>query len=230
MDKRKIDIVFVIDGTGSMGPCIDKVKDAAKTFYQKFNEEMVLMGSEVTSLRIKTITFRDYKDDGDQAMVETTFRELPTDVTDFENDLASIYATGGGDIPENGLEALHLAFCSKFNTNGMKDRQVIVLFTDADALPLKDPERVTNPIYPEDMVDEAGLIDEWIMASQEHAQKIKLNRKAKRLVVYAPKGSKYEAIASSLPGSNFVPVELSSGLVEFDFSDVIKIIAASASN
>ena len=191
---------------------------------------MAARGSEVTSLRIKTITFRDYKDDGDQAMVETTFRELPTDVTDFENDLASIYATGGGDIPENGLEALHLAFCSKFNTNGMKDRQVIVLFTDADALPLKDPERVTNPIYPEDMVDEAGLIDEWIMASQEHAQKIKLNRKAKRLVVYAPKGSKYEAIASSLPGSNFVPVELSSGLVEFDFSDVIKIIAASASN
>lgn len=223
MEKRKIDMVFVIDGTGSMGPCIDKVKEAAKKFYQKFNEQMILMGSEVTSLRIKTIVFRDYLDDGEEAMVESPFFELPIDLADFEASLAAIHATGGGDIPENGLEALHFAFSSDFTATGLRDRQVIVLFTDADALAIG--ERNAAPGYPAGMVDETGLISEWIMPTQTS----KLSR-GKRLVIYAPNDSKYKELSSKLPGSNFVPVELSTGLVEFDFDDIIKIIAASASN
>ena len=229
MEKRKIDIVFVIDGTGSMGPCLEKVKNAARTFYQRFNEEMVLMGSEVTSLRVKNIIFRDYKDDGDLAMVESDFFELPTDDTEFENDLASIPATGGGDIPENGLEALHFAFNSDFNTPGPKDRQVIVLFSDADCLDLG--ERRDCPNYPADMVDMDGLINEWIMPdSVARDQSCKLNKRGKRLLVYAPNSSKYKDFVADLPGAHFIPVELSTGLYEFNFDDIIKIIAASASS
>ena len=34
--KRNVDIVFCIDGTGSMSPCIDNVKNNAKRFYADF--------------------------------------------------------------------------------------------------------------------------------------------------------------------------------------------------
>ena len=221
--RRKIDIVFVIDGTASMIPCIDMVKNAAKTFYQKFEKTMIDMGSSIDMLRIKLIVFRDYECDS-HPMDETPFYELPADLADFENSLKNVQAIGGGDNPENGLEALHFAFKSKFATPGLKDRQVIVLFTDTDALPLK--ERSDSPNYPKDMVSEDELVSEWIMASQQ----LRLNQRGKRLVIYAPNGTRYKNIATMLPGANFIPVELSTGMAEFNFDDIIKIIAASASN
>ena len=152
------------------------------------------------------------------------FFEIPTDLADYEAHLASICAQGGGDIPENGLEALYYAMKSDFVAKGNKDREVIVLFTDADALDLK--ERESSPNYPKDMVDWDGLVREWISPSQTSS----LNQKSKRLVVYAPATSKYKDLTVKLPGSNFVAVELDSGLVDFNFDEIIKIIAASVSN
>lgn len=222
MEKRKIDIVFVIDGTGSMTPCIDGVKEAARTFYQQFQEEMILKGSEIELLRIKTIVFRDYKYDP-EPIVESPFYEIDADLADFEDNLNRIYATGGGDDAENGLEALHYAFKSEFVAKGPKDRQVIVLFTDADALELKERADCSN--YPTDMVDTNGLIREWTSPQQQNS----LNPRGKRLVVFAPAGSKYQEYCRSLKGSNFTAVELNTGLHEFSFDSIIKLIAASAS-
>ncbi len=226
MENRKIDIVFVIDGTGSMAPCIDMIKDAAKEFYQKFNESMIKRGSTIDSLRIKNIVFRDYETDGALSMEQSAFFEIPTDLADYEANLNSISAQGGGDLPENGLEALHYAFNSDFVAIGPKDREVIVLFTDADALDLH--ERSASSDYPKDMVDMAGLTREWIAPAQESGSK--LTKKGKRLVIYAPASSKYADVSKKLPSSNFVPVELGTGLVDFSFDEIINIIAASASN
>jgi hypothetical protein len=223
LQRRKIDLVFVIDGTGSMTPCIDMVKNAAKTFYKKFEEQMIDMGSTIDLLRVKLIVFRDYECDA-FPMEESPFYELPLDLTDFERALSNIEAIGGGDAKENGLEALHFAFNSDFIARGLKDREVIVLFTDTDALELK--ERAESKNYPKDMVDEKGLIIEWVAPGQM----LKINPKGKRLVMYAPNNSTYKELAKKLPSSVFVPVELSSGMAEFNFNEIIKIIAASASN
>ena len=223
MEKRKIDIVFVFDGTGSMTPCIDSVKEAARTFYDLFQEEMVLKGSEIEMLRIKTIVFRDYKYDA-EPMVESPFFEIDADLADFEDNLNRIVPTGGGDDAENGLEALHYAFNSNFTACGAKDRQVIVLFTDADALELRERADCSN--YPADMVDRDGLIREWIAPSQTS----KLSPYGKRLVIFAPADSKYQECSRLLKGSNFTAVELNTGMYEFNFESIIKIIAASASS
>jgi len=188
--KRNIDVVFCIDGTGSMSPCIESVKSNARRFHLEFVKAMTDLGSEIDSMRVKVVVFRDYKDDGEDAMQISPFYELPDDDAEFAKFLAGVSAKGGGDAPENGLEALYFAMKSDFTT-GAKDRQVIALFTDADALKLG--ERKGEAQYPSDMVDMKGLGDIW-------------------------------------DRSVFEPVNMESGLGDIDFKEIIKIIAASASN
>lgn len=221
--KRNIDVVFCIDGTGSMAPCIESVKSNARRFHQEFASAMTDLGSEIDSMRVKVIVFRDYECDGDESMQESPFFELPDDDAEFAKYMADITASGGGDEPENGLEALYYAMKSNFTT-GAKDRQVIVLFTDANALELK--ARAKSADYPTDMVDESGLINIWACLDQN----FKLREKNKRLVIFAPDGTKYQELKSKLNRSVFEPVDMATGLKDIDFKDIIKIVAASASN
>lgn len=225
--KRNIDVVFCIDGTGSMVPCIESVKSNARRFHLEFVKEMTEQGSEIDMMRIKVIVFRDYHDDGANAMVESPFYELPADNEDFVRFLTGIVATGGGDGPENGLEAIYKAMLSDFTT-GVKDRQVIVLFSDADALELR--ARASEPGYPSDMVDFDGLIETWSCTGAKAQEAgFKLRDRNKRLVIFAPAGTKYETAKGALDRSIFNPVDMSKGLGDIDFSSIIKIIAASAS-
>ena len=225
--KRNIDVVFCIDGTGSMYPCLESVKNNARRFHLEFVSAMTDLGSEIDSMRVKVIVFRDYEYDGAEAMVESPFFELPDDDSEFSDFLAKVSASGGGDGPENGLEALYLAMKSDFTT-GPNDRQVIVMFSDANALELKHPTRVTNSTYPADMVDYDGLQIAWMCATQDSS--FKLREKNKRLVMFAPDGTKYKEISTGFNRTIFEPVDMADGLKDIDFKDIIKIIAASASN
>lgn len=222
--KRCIDIVFCIDGTGSMYPCIESVKNNARRFYSDFAKTMTEMGSDIDMMRIKLIVFRDYKSDGQQSMVQSPFFELPQEEADFSAFLDGIHATGGCAEDANGLEALYLAMNSDFVT-GSKDRQVIVLFADTSAIPLGMRKNCIG--YPSDMVDEDGLLETW-MCTQ--ARSGKLREKNKRLVMFAPRGSNYEKMKQQYNRSVFEPVEMHKGLDGVPFDTIIKIIAASASS
>ncbi len=222
--KRCIDIVFCIDGTGSMSPCIESVKSNARRFYSDFAKSMTEMGSDIDMMRIKMIVFRDYKSDGQQSMVQSPFFELPQEETEFSAYLDGIHATGGCAEDANGLEALYLAMNSDFVT-GSKDRQVIVLFADTSAIPLGKRKNYAG--YPAKMVDDDGLLETW-MCTQTHSSK--LREKNKRLVMFAPRGSNYEKMKQQYNRSVFEPVEMHRGLDEVPFDTIIKIIAASASS
>lgn len=222
--KRNIDIVFCIDGTGSMTPCIDNVKNNAKRFYADFAKTMTDMGSDIDMMRIKVIVFRDYKCDGQNSMTESAFFELPAEEAEFSEYLDGIHATGGCDEDANGLEALYRAMMSDFTT-GAKDRQVIVLFADTTAIPLGKRRNCSE--YPRDMVDDEGLLKTW-MCMQDHPSK--LRERSKRLVMFAPAGSCYEDIKREYNRSIFTPVKIHRGLDDISFADIIKIIAASASS
>lgn len=153
-----VDIVMCIDATGSMSPILNQVKDNAMTFYQKFVESMEDNDKDVSQLRIKVIVFRDYICDS-EPMVESEFFVLPAQNAAFRNFVANIEACGGGDGPENALEAIALALKSKWTTEGSNRRHVILMFTDAPALPIG--ERADCPNYPRDLPKTLGELSSW---------------------------------------------------------------------
>ena len=221
--RRCIDIVFCIDGTGSMSPCFENVKANARRFYSDFSSTMTSMGSDIDMMRVKMIVFRDYCCDGSEAMVESPFFELPGEDADFAAYLDSQRAHGGCGEDANGLEALYFAMKSDFVT-GPNDRQVIVICADTTAIPLLKRKSYQN--YPSGMVDYDGLVEMWT-GSQRYSTKIR--QRNKRLVMFAPAESIYADMHSHFNRSVFQPVEIHNGLDDISFDSIIKIIAASAS-
>ncbi|MBI4547216.1 MAG: M36 family metallopeptidase [Ignavibacteriae bacterium] len=107
----RVDIEFVIDDTGSMGEEIGGVRDALTAFLATFRED--------TCVVFQLTTFKD----------GVSQNNLTIDLTEIRNQVASLYASGGGDCPEASVEAL----------NAVKDtirRGGVILFaTDADPHP-----------------------------------------------------------------------------------------------
>ena len=71
--KFDVDVVFVIDATGSMNHILDMVKTNALNFYSDFQKEMNRKHKKTEGLRLRIIAFRDYVYDKDDAMIETDF-------------------------------------------------------------------------------------------------------------------------------------------------------------
>ena len=180
-----VDIAILIDATGSMAPIIDEVKENAMAFYSKFHEAMEANGKNVDELRVKVIPFRDYAYDGGQSMEDSGFFSLPEQNDAFRNYVNTISAKGGGDEPESALEAMALAMRSDWTSKGFKRRHVILVFTDASAVPLRDSRRTASEHYPADMpADLAELGDMW-SGCKEEIQGMPEERSA-RLVLFAP--------------------------------------------
>ena len=129
--KYNIDIVMCIDATGSMNGILDTVKSNALNFYGDLINSMRKKGKQVNDLRIKVIAFRDYVADGENAMLATDFFRMPDEQEDFRDLVNTISACGGGDEPEDGLEALAYAIRTDWTRDGDKRRHVIVVWTDA---------------------------------------------------------------------------------------------------
>ena len=93
----QLDIVFLLDATGSMGDEIDKLKAS-----------MADVANQIANLpehpdtRYGLVAFRDQ---GDEFVVRT--HDFTPNLGRFQNDLANVYANGGGDTPEALNEALH---------------------------------------------------------------------------------------------------------------------------
>ena len=155
-----VDIVMCIDATGSMGSIIEEVKSNALGLYQRFVEEMEKSSKNVQQLRIKVIAFRDFGVDS-VPLVESPFYVLNEDgqAEEFYDFVSKIEAVGGGDLPESSLEALAVAMNSDWVTTGTIRRHVIVMYTDATALPLG--EKAGTPGYPEGMPAEIAELRDW---------------------------------------------------------------------
>lgn len=176
-----IDIVMCIDGTGSMSPIIEDIKHNARSFYQKCVSTMDEFDHSLGTVRIKIIVFRDYGCD-EQPMEESQFFTLPEQTEAFNTFVQGIEAKGGGDIPENALEAIALALKSDW-TSSPHHRQVILVFTDAPALPLG--ERASSANYPMDLPkDFSELKAIWDDAAG--IPNSNYRRRYGRLVIFAP--------------------------------------------
>ena len=221
--EYNVDIVMCIDATGSMGGIIDTVKASALTFHEQLQAAMEAADKAVDILRVKVIVFRDYGRDGDGAMAESQFFTLPDQASEFSAYVSGIEARGGGDIPENALEAIALALKSEWTTAPGKKRHVVLMFTDAPALPLG--ARKDCPNYPADMpADLAALGAMWEGTTDN--QEATYNPNAGRLVVFAPNAEPW----TELTVWNrywHAPSKAGEGLSEFDMTTVLDLLVGS---
>ena len=101
--KYNVDVVMCIDCTGSMGSLLSTVKANALKFYPDIKAKCEEKGKEISQLRIRVIAFRDFDADGEEAIDDTKFLDIPADEDKFKSYVSSLVAKGGGDEPENGL-------------------------------------------------------------------------------------------------------------------------------
>lgn len=215
-----VDMVFCIDATGSMGGVIEMVKDNALCFYNDVKSAMAEKGKTIDKLRVRVVAFRDYVADGDDAMLVTDFFHLPEQGADFERCVKSIEAFGGGDDPEDGLEALGYAIKSPWNTEGMKKRQVIVVWTDAATHDLGYGASCAN--YPTGMAKNFSELTAWWGDRQSGGY---IDQNAKRLILFAPDGPHWSTISDSWDNVIHYTSVAGKGLGEYDYSQIIDAIS-----
>ena len=218
----KVEIVMCIDATGSMGKIIDKVKKNALMIYHKFMDEMNSKGKRADWVRIKVIAFRDYGYD-DVPMQESKFFNLPDENEEFESFVRNIKAEGGGDPPENALEAIATAIKSDWVATGVKKRQVILVFTDAAALEFN--ERSDYAGYPSGMPKDLAELGEWWAGITKIGT---YDKKAGRLVVFAPPLFPWNTLSWNRYW--YSPVKSDGGLDEIEIDTAIRLLVSSISD
>lgn len=185
------DLVLLIDGTGSMGACMEALKSNIKVFVDQLKDPQ----SPVTDWRARVICYRDHQVDGSQWLTVEPF--VSNDYAGFQAQIDKLTPKGGGDEPESLLDALYRTISIETvdvqapTPDPLKWRQrsaaarVVVVFTDAS-------------FHPEMTIEEAqgGRLQDIVNLC--HSEKI-------RLILYAPDLDQYNEMAM-IDKSQFDPV------------------------
>ena len=119
----RLDVLFVIDSTGSMGGLVE---DGKKEMRKIIDE--ILAGDPKPDLRVGLLTYRDHGDD-----YLTKHIPLSRDFEAFYKFMAHVESGGGGDWEEDVSRAMHVSV-SLFNWDMDKNTaRMIFLFGDAPA-------------------------------------------------------------------------------------------------
>ena len=220
--KYNVDMVFCIDATGSMSPVISTVKNNALNFYSDVVRVMREKQKTIDTMRIRVIAFRDYLADGDKAMMATGFFQLPQQEKEFEECVNSIVASGGGDEPEDGLEALAYAIKSDCTKEGTKKRSIIVVWTDASTHEIGFGSRAQN--YPAGMAKSFTELTSWWGDQQNQPY---IANAAKRLVLFAPNKPYWQQVTATWNNVIHYPSTAGQGLKEFTYKEIVDAIANS---
>lgn len=151
--KRRADIMFVLDCTGSMQGEIDAIRDAIMAFADTIKSDGV-------RARVGLIEFRD-RFEGEEARV-LMFAGTPFtgDPLSFRKEVSALRATGGGDEPESSLDAVMLALKQPFAADASK---IIVLVTDA---PPHIPDRETKNVEEVSQAIRGGRIEQLYIVAR----------------------------------------------------------------
>lgn len=120
---RTIDLVFVLDTTGSMSEEIHAVKDTLRKVARDASKLQ-------TTIRVGLVEYRDRGD----AFVTRVY-PFSTDLNEFSRRIESLQAGGGGDTPEHFNEGLRVALSELAWNDGASAR---LAFLIADAPPHLD--------------------------------------------------------------------------------------------
>jgi Mg-chelatase subunit ChlD len=135
---RPVDIVFVLDITESMQPYIDAVKQNMINFAQD-------LAQNHRDYRLGLVTFEDYVVSAYPDCNCPYSKTLTPDVQKFTEWVGTLHAGGGGDIPEDPLDALTYAATLPFRPDA---QGIIILITDAPPHVAGDgPDRTGDTAY-----------------------------------------------------------------------------------
>jgi Mg-chelatase subunit ChlD len=141
-DRVPLDLLFLIDATGSMGDEIARLKTTVATVVDRIE---ALPGQP--DVRIGMTLFRDQGD----AFVTATY-DFTADIGAFQTALAAVQADGGGDTPEALDEGLDEALAKPSWRPAGTATQLVVLIGDAGG----HPDRQLARPYTKSMVDAAA--------------------------------------------------------------------------
>ena len=218
-----VDVVLCIDGTQTMNDIgcdgqskLDSVKGVARRIGTDICETMNRYGKTVEKLRIRIIVFRDYWADGEHAMMASDFFRLPQQATEFEACINNIRAEGGGDPPEDGLEALAYAIRSKWDTEHSLSRSVIIVWSDAETHNLGFGS--SSEFYPKGMPSDLDELSDW----WDNPAYVK--ERAKRLFLFAPDGGSWKYISDNWNCAWHIPSAAGNSLRDFDYQNILQSI------
>ena len=213
-----VDMVFCIDATGSMRHVLDIVKQNALGLYRDVVDAMAKKRKVISQLRVRVIAFRDYIADGEGAMMSSDFFVLPGQAQLFYDCVNGVEARGGGDIPEDGLEALGYAIRSDWTREGVKKRHIIVMWSDAPTHALGHG-RMT-PWYPQSMAQSFEELSLWWEDEQLGGG---MDESAKRLLLFAPDAPEWNRVSSEW--SQVIHVQtVSEGLMDMEYQQVLDAV------
>jgi hypothetical protein len=142
------DIVFLLDVTGSMSPCIDALKRNIGMFIDTLSHGQGTDVAPVSDWRAKVVGYRDWDYD-QEPFVDAPFVR---DAESLKGQLDRLQAAGGGDEPESLLDALYtVANMGESGKDGQAESadrwrpssgaaRVVVVFTDASFKPTMSVE------------------------------------------------------------------------------------------
>lgn len=156
MDRPKIDVIFALDTTGSMGGLIEAAKEKIWSIATTLSR-----GQPAPEIRIGLVAYRDRGD----AYV-TQVHDLSTDLDSLYATLMDFQADGGGDGPESVNQALDDAVNKvswSQDANAYK-----VVFLVGDAPPHMDYQDDVK--YPQILAQAAGkgIVVNTIQAGNQH--------------------------------------------------------------
>ncbi|MBE2221183.1 MAG: VWA domain-containing protein [Anaerolineae bacterium] len=123
--QTRLDVLFLIDATGSMSDEINQLKENIRAISARIDG----LPSQ-PDVRFGMVTYRDH---GDEYITQVT--DFTPKVEDFAGVLAQVYANGGGDYPEDLNEALSQAV---HRPEWRVEDTVSLIFLVADAPPHLD--------------------------------------------------------------------------------------------
>jgi len=213
-----VDIIFVIDVSGSMGPAISQIGKNIVSFIENLNPE------DVKEWRVKVFSFSDLESDTPDISLNVSRDWITSSdqdkgqklINQFVECIEIVKKQGGGDEPESSLDALYIAAKDGFDAHWTERTRAAVLFTDAT------PKEFQKETLGGDF-DGIQLLSQMINDNHVYT------------FIFAPKHGDYNQIKTNC--SKYVtynavneggedPVE---ALKNIDFADVLKTLGKSIS-
>ena len=115
-----LDIMFIMDLTGSMGIWLNEAKKSIKNIIEEITDN-----NPGSKIRISFIGYRDFFEKDEKREYDT--QEFTEDLNEFNNFISKLDCNGGGDEPEDIIGALRQAL----KMNWLSNSKYAVLVSDA---------------------------------------------------------------------------------------------------